>query len=267
MKRMAFFVWAAIFVVTAACSGVRSEKRGGIGEPCFENDRCDPGLVCVDGQCIEDVSTDTDTGANTDELNGDDDGLLLDHEGTSPDETPDVDEELPPYPKETPTSNQVDDIAANITFYDHEDKMWTLGHFYKKKKLIWLIFSAYDCPYCNKEKNDLPGIYKPEYVARGLEIIFIENGMLAGPQPSKEPAKIAKLREIMIEEYGDRAKFIYGYLKMDMQATMNKYIQQGYPTNALIDGSTMKILNYFEGWDSSIADNQERAIEFWLDEL
>ncbi len=183
------------------------------------------------------------------------------------DETPDVDEALPPYPEETPTSNQVDDIAANITFFDHEDKEWTLGHFYKKKKLIWLIFSAYDCPYCNTEKNDLPGIYKPEYVERGLEIIFIENGLLSGPQPSKEPAKIANLREIMIDEYGDSAKFIYGYLKMDMQSTMGKYIQQGYPTNALIDGTSMKILNYFEGWDSSLADNQERAIQFWLDEL
>ncbi len=183
------------------------------------------------------------------------------------DETPDVDEALPPYPQETPTSNQVDDIAANITFFDHEDKEWTLGHFYKKKKLIWLIFGAYDCPYCNSEKEDLPGIYKPEYVSRGLEIIFIENGMLAGPQPSKEPAKIAALREIMIETYGDSAKFIYGYLKMDMQSTMGKYMQQGYPTNALIDGNSMKILNYFEGWDPSIADNQERAIQFWLDEL
>ncbi len=186
---------------------------------------------------------------------------------TTVDETPDVDETLPPYPKETPTSNQVDDIAANFTFFDHEDKEWTLGHFYEKKKLIWLIFSAYDCPYCNVEKNDLPALYKADYVSRGLEIIFIENGLLSGPQPSKEPAKIAKLREIMIDEYGDNAKFVYGYLKMDMQSKLAKYIQQGYPVNALIDGTSMKILNYFEGWDSSLSHSQEMAIQFWLDEL
>jgi len=212
----------------------------------------------ADDQPVSDDTAATDDTAGADDLVPDD--LVVD-------ETPDVDEALPPYPQETPTSNQVDDIAANITFFDHEDREWTLGHFYKKKKLIWLIFSAYDCPYCNTEKSDLPGIYKEEYVAKGLEIIFIENGMLAGPQPSKEPAKIAKLREIMIETYGDSAKFIYGYLKMDMQSTMGKYIQQGYPTNALIDGTSMKILNYFEGWDTSIADNQERAIQYWLDEL
>ncbi len=176
-------------------------------------------------------------------------------------------EPLPEYPTETPTSNQVDDIAANITFFDQDDKEWTLGHFYKKKKLVWLIFSAYDCPYCNTEKGDLPAIYKQEYIDKGLEIIFIENGMLSGPQPEKEPAKVKAMREIMIDNYGDSAKFVYGYLKLDMQSKMGKYIQSGYPTNALIDATSMKILNYFEGWDTSLADNQERAIQFWLDEL
>lgn len=179
----------------------------------------------------------------------------------------DTAEPLPTYPEETPTSNQVDDIAANVTFYDQDDVMWTLGHFYKKKKLIWLIFSAYDCPYCNVEKSDLPAIYKQEYKDKGLEIIFIENGLLSGPQPSKEPAKLRALRESMIEGYGDGAKFVWGYLKSDMQATMGKYIKQGYPTNALIDATSMKILNYFEGWDSSLSDNQEKAIIFWLSEL
>lgn len=209
----------------------------------------------------EDDNNTPDEQAKTDDVVPDDtivDELVVDVDTAEP---------LPTYPEETPTSNQVDDIAANITFYDQDDVMWTLGHFYKKKKLIWLIFSAYDCPYCNTEKGDLPAIYKQEYVDKGLEIIFIENGMLSGPQPSKEPAKVKALREIMIDNYGDSAKFVYGYLKSDMQGTMGKYIKAGYPTNALIDATSMKILNYFEGWDSSLSDNQEKAIIFWLGEL
>jgi len=75
------------------------------------------------------------------------------------------------------------------------------------------------------------------------------------------------MRDAMIDGYGDKAKFVYGYLEMDMQSTLAKYVMAGYPTNALIDATSMKILNYFEGWDSSLADNQERAIQFWLDEL
>ena len=218
-------------------------------------------LLALLPACGDENDPATDNGPAADESATADDMLV--------DETPDIDtaEPLPEYPTETPTSNQVDDIAANITFFDHENVEWTLGHFYKKKKLIWLIFSAYDCPYCNVEKSDLPDLYKKEYVDGGLEIIFIENGLLSGPQPSKEPEKLKNMRDAMIDGYGDKAKFVYGYLTMDMQATMGKYIMAGYPTNALIDATSMKILNYFEGWDSSLSDNQEHAIQFWLDEL
>ena len=177
----------------------------------------------------------------------------------------DTAEPLPEYPEVTSTSNKVDDIANNLVFYDQDDVKWTLGHFYKEKKLIWLIFSAYDCPACSLEKPALPELYKPEYVEQGFEIIFIENGLLSGPQPSKEPTKIHSFRTSMLDEYGDAADFVYGYLKE--QTIFNKFINQGYPVNVLINGKTMQIVSHQEGWDPSGVESMDLTIQYWLGEI
>lgn len=180
------------------------------------------------------------------------------------DEQPDIDQGPQTYPTETPTSNKAGDIAANLTFYDHIGNMRTMEEFYQKKKVLWLAFLAYDCPYSNQLKVDITTVYKSEYVEKGFEIILIENGLLSGPQSSKEPAKIAALRDTMLSEYGANADFVYGYLTD--QTTFYKYINQGYPVSVIIDADTMRIVEHLEGWESSLTVDMEWVVSSNLDE-
>jgi len=182
------------------------------------------------------------------------------------DEQADIDQGPQTYPAETPTSNKEGDIAANLTFYDHLGNVRKLEEFYLTKKVLWLAFLAYDCPYSNQLKIDLPSVYKSEYVGKGFEIILIENGLLSGPQSSKEPAKIAALRDTMISDYGANADFVYGYLTNTEQMTFYKYLNQGYPVSVIIDADTMRIIEHLEGWDSSLTTDMEWAVSTNLDE-
>jgi len=102
-------------------------------------------------------------------------------------------------------------------------------------------------------------------VEDGFEIIWIENGLLSGPQPSKEPTKIHSLRTSMLDEYGDAADFMYGYLKE--QTIFNKFINQGYPVNVLINGKTMQIVYHQEGWDPEGVNSMDMTIQYWLGEI
>ena len=208
---------------------------------------------------------------------GDDGSENVDESGTPdqeefPDEDIDIDEIpdeeiLPEYPKVGVTSNNPGDTAHNLYFMDREDKELTLGHFYKKKKLIWLIFSTYDCPACNLEKKDIPLLNKADYKDRGLQIILIMNGLLSGPQPDKEPGKVANMRDIMISSFGDDAEHVYGYLTTAQQTTFRRFIKQGYPVNIFIDGNTMEIMDHWEGWDPNGVTGLDNFINFILEEL
>jgi hypothetical protein len=181
----------------------------------------------------------------------------------------DVEEEvvLPEYPAVGMTTNKKGDIAHNLIFMDSLDKQISLNHFYKERKLIWLIFSTYDCPACNIEKYDIPKINTPKLVAKGFQTILVMNGLLRGPDPDKEPEKVAKLKETMIEQFGDPADHVYGYLNLAQQGTFRGFINMGYPVNILIDGRTMEILDHWEGWDTGSADSLSRFLDFYIDEM
>jgi len=180
------------------------------------------------------------------------------------DDQSDIDQGPQSYPAETPTSNKEGDIAANLFFYDHLGNVRKLEEFYLTKKVLWLAFLAYDCPFSNQLKDDITTVYKSEYVEKGFEIILIENGLLSGPQTSKEPGKLAAFRDSLISSYGANADFVYGYLTD--QTVFNKYISQGYPVSVIIDADTMRIIEHLEGWMSSLTADMEWAVSTNLEE-
>jgi len=174
----------------------------------------------------------------------------------------------PEYPKTGTDSKKIGDIACNFKFMavnDKGEKEMELGDFYKSKKVIWLIFSTYDCPPCIQEGKDIPNINLPKYVKDGLQVIHIENGLLSGPQVNLEPTKLKEERAKEIEYFdnGENLKtVVYGYLKS--QAGLYKYINKGYPVNVLIDASDMSIQKIWEGWDPNGIDDQKQLIEYLL---
>ncbi len=176
-------------------------------------------------------------------------------------------EVVPDYPEVTPNSKKKGDIAQNLSFFNHRDEEVTLGDYYKNRKLIWLIFSTYDCPGCNDQKYEIPKLNKVDYKERGFEVILIMNGMLSGPEPQNEPRKISTLREAMMMAHGASGDHTYGYLNHSHQATFRKFVNMGYPVNMFIDGNTMEILDHWEGWDPNGTSQLDRFIDFMLDEL
>ena len=186
------------------------------------------------------------------------------------------------YPEVTPTSNKNGDVAQNITIFDDQDVEHHLEEWYKpnnkSSKLIWLIFTTYDCAPCRQLKEDLLEINKAEYRKQGLKIILVFNGLLDGPQPELEPEKLANYKEMFLSEYPDTAKFeIYGYLKKEEQKVFKKFTSAygestvgnggAYPTWAFIDASTMEIVDWGEGWGTGMVKPACDEIEFLLEEL
>lgn len=169
------------------------------------------------------------------------------------------------YPTETATSKNTGDVAANFIYYNEKNEPHQLAEFYKTKKLIFIDFSAYDCPYCLVEKNSISNLNKKKYVDAGLQIIVIMNGYLAGPKPSGEPKTLANFVEQMIDNFGEDAKVQYGYLNFDQQAKFKKYFSQGYPVNTTIDASNMQVVNVFEGWDETSSEKAtDELINYFL---
>jgi len=58
MKRL--WLCVVLVFVAVACSGFTQKNLGDLGEPCFENGKCNGDLVCVDKVCVE-AAADTDT--------------------------------------------------------------------------------------------------------------------------------------------------------------------------------------------------------------
>lgn len=202
---------------------------------------------------------------------GDADAADESDEEPAPDE--DVTAELK-YPEVGPSCNKNGTIAHNVIMYDELDNERQLAEWYKennpKSKLIWLIFSAYDCPPCRIMKEDLLEINKKEYQDAGFSVILVMNGLLEGPEPEKEPAKIANLKEMYTDEYPETGQFaLYSYLRE--QKVFKKYWSSmmgvSYPTSAFIDASTMEILDYMEGWGEDLQDQTEKMIQMLLEEL
>jgi len=222
--------------------------------------------------------TDTDEVSDSDASDPDaDDSEVADEEtaDTEPTEEPAEPEELA-YPEVTPKSNKEGDIAQNITIYDDVDVKHTLAEWYKpnnpSSKLIWLIFTTYDCPPCKILKEDLLEINLREYREQGLKILVVFNGLLSGPQPELEPEKVAEYKEIYLSEYPDTGRFeLYGYLKDEEQKVLKKFFSNPlggtYPTWAFIDPATMEIVEYGEGWGDDMVDSTKSKIEILLEEL
>jgi thioredoxin-related protein len=177
------------------------------------------------------------------------------------------------YPEEvSATCKKEGDVARNLIFLDDTNEERTLAEWYKpnneSSKLIWIIISTYDCPYCNVEKKDIPKL-NGKYEKEGMKTILIMNGLLAGPQPTLEPDKIAKLKDTMMLMEGSAADHTYGYFSTSQQAEFRKFINQGYPVNIFIDANTMKILKHFEGWaeEQEFFDETDKFIESVLEIL
>jgi hypothetical protein len=202
------------------------------------------------------------------------DSEVTDEEAENPDEPKEL-----AYPEVTPTSNKPGDIAQNITIFDDLDVEHKLAEWYKpnnpESKLIWLIFTTYDCAPCHQLKDELPEINKPEYEEQGLRIILVFNGLLDGPQPELEPEKLAEYKDIFVSEYPETADFeIYGYLKKEEQSVFKKFTSGAgsltggaYPTLLFIDSSTMEVLDWSEGWGGDLVGSTQTKIEILLEEL
>lgn len=180
------------------------------------------------------------------------------------------------YPEVTTKSNEIGDIAQNITIYDDLDVKHKLAEWYKsnnpESKLIWLIFTTYDCPPCQILKEDLLEINKPEYREQGLKILLVFNGLLDGPQPELEPEKLSNYKYLFLSEYPDTAKFeLYGYLRKEEQKVLRKFFSSpmggAYPTWMFIDASTMELVEYGEGWGENMVKGTCDEIELLLEEL
>lgn len=180
------------------------------------------------------------------------------------------------YPEVTPTSNEIGKIAQNITIYDDIDVKHQLAEWYKpnnpSSKLIWLIFTTYDCPPCRQLKEDLLEINHPEYREQGLRILLVFNGLLDGPQPDLEPEKLSNYKYLFLSEYPDTADFeLYGYLKMEEQKVLHKFFSSplggAYPTWMFIDASTMELVEYGEGWGDDMVKGTCKEIEMLLEDL
>ena len=202
------------------------------------------------------------------------DSEVTDGEAEEPDEQEGPKELV--YPEVTPSSNEIGDIAQNITIYDDLDVEHKLAEWYKENnpesKLIWLIFTTYDCPPCQILKEDLLEINKPEYRKDGLKILLVFNGLLDGPQPELEPEKLSNYKYLFLSEYPDTAKFeLYGYLKMEEQKVLHKFFSSplggAYPTWMFIDASTMELVEYGEGWGNNMVKSTCDEIEMLIEDL
>lgn len=186
------------------------------------------------------------------------------------------------YPEEvTPTSNKNGDIAQNITIYDDLDNERHLAEWYKpnneSSKLIWLIFTTYDCAPCHILKDDLLEINKTEYKKQGFKIILVFNGLLEGAQPELEPEKLAAYKDMFVSENPDTGNFeLYGYLQKEEQKVFKKFTSAAgslmvgggaYPTWAFIDASTMEIVEWGEGWGTDMIEPVCNEIEMLLEDL
>ena len=173
------------------------------------------------------------------------------------------------YPETGSSSDGKGDVVSNFVFFDELDRERALAEWYKgnnpDSKLIWLVVSTYDCPYCVVEKRDLPKMNKQDYKDRGFSLVVIMNGLLSGPQVSLEPEKLAELKESNIFIYGEEGNYAYGFLKS--QTIISKLKIEGYPHNILIDAKTMEILDVWGGWDSSLVEEYDNFINYMLDAL
>lgn len=213
----------------------------------------------------------TETNEKDDEGNADleqnDDATSDTKEAVDEDEVADSEPVVLAYPENvTPTSKTEGDIASNLEFYDELDSPRHLAEWYKENnkesKIIWLIFSTYDCPACMAEKSDIH-VFNGKYSKKGLKTILIMNGLLSGPKASEEPGKIAVLKEALVSMEGESANHTYGYLKK--QTEFKKFIKQGYPVNVFLDASTMEVIKHLEGWESS--DGFLRDIDNFLETM
>lgn len=177
------------------------------------------------------------------------------------------------YPEPSATSKEAGDIARNLFFFDEKNVERQLAEWYRlnneKIKLIWLIFSAYDCSVCAVEKKDIP-VLNGKYADEGMQTILIMNGSYqTGPKPSEEPDNVANLKDTMITVEGKAANHIYGYLSWGQQGEFEKFMSTGYPVNVFIDANTMEVLKYTPGWseEQDFFDDIDGFIDAVLDFL
>lgn len=182
------------------------------------------------------------------------------------------------YPEVTPTANKAGDIVPNIIMYDDLDEKHQLAEWYQannpSSKVIWLIFTTYDCPPCKVLKKNLSEVNKKEFRDKGLNIVLIFNGLLdPGPIPEQEPARLAAYKDDYLYVYPDTGQFaIYAYLKeeTDQNLFYNKFASDdngvAYPTYVLVDAETMEILIYGQGWTEEMTSSMISNIELVLDD-
>ncbi len=104
--------------------------------------------------------------------------------------------------------------------------------------------------YSSKLRNDLYLIADKDMIDDGLNVILIMNGLLSGPAPDQEPAKLFKMKDAMAAFNLENSYYTYGYLKYDQQNNFSRYVNQGYPVSVFIDAKDMKIVKHIEGWTS-----------------
>ena len=272
MKKIIILVAAicAMFFFVSCGDSSNESKNGGKtpGDEVSDSDANDPDS---DDSEITDSEV-TDSEVTDSEVTDEEPTDVEPTESTEPAEP----EELA-YPEVTPKSNKEGDIAQNIVFYDDLDERHELAEWYKpnnpSSKLIWLIFTTYDCPPCKILKEDLLEINLREYREHGLKILLVFNGSYqTGPHPEEEPAKLAEYKEIYLSEYPDTAQFeVYAYLRDEEQKVLKKFFSSplggAYPTWAFIDASTMEIVEWGEGWGDDMVNSTKSKIEIMLEEL
>ncbi len=168
-----------------------------------------------------------------------------------PDSEPVVDEDAGiAYPEEGATSYKVGDVANNLEWNDSFGKTHKLEEFFKKNKILMIVFSAYDCPGCQSLKSVVPETYL-KFRDKGLEVLLLYGGFLQNA--AAEPAELTNQETIYFNKYGHEIEGVnMGYFPFytkenenvfSLQKLYNKWGIKGVPANYLINLRNMEIFD------------------------
>lgn len=152
------------------------------------------------------------------------------------------------YPEEGETSYKVGDVANNLEWNDSFGKTHKLEEFFRKNKLLMIVFSAYDCPGCQSLKSVVPETYL-KFKDQGLEVLLLYGGFLQNA--ADEPDELTSQETIYFNKYGHDIEGVnMGYFPfytqensstLLLQKLYNRWGIEGVPANYIINLHNMEI--------------------------
>jgi len=129
-----------------------------------------------------------------------------------------------PGPPQDDLGTDIGDTMENFTLLNEKDEEVSLYDYYGKVLLV--IESSANCPYCADEAGSLEqDLYQP-YKDQGFEILLLMAANYAGAEPDAS----------FLSGYKDRYEFTFQILGDYRAGVMGKYNDDGYvPFNMLVD--------------------------------